>query len=53
MSRRPGRIREVVEIDRPLSERSASDDDLEIHHRRLWDLMREEAIAADQELTHA
>lgn len=52
LSRRPGEIREIVEIDKPLSERSYADADLDIQQKRLWDLMREEARAADAELIH-
>jgi NitT/TauT family transport system ATP-binding protein len=51
-SRRPGEIREIVEIDKPLSERTFGDPDLEAPQRHLWDLMREEARAADAELIH-
>ena len=50
LSRRPGRIREIVHIDRPLSEREFGDSELESIQRRLWMMMREEAIAADSEL---
>jgi NitT/TauT family transport system ATP-binding protein len=50
LSRRPGRIREIVEIDRPLSERGLGDADLEAHQKHLWDAMRDEARAADEEL---
>ncbi|MFD1697038.1 ABC transporter ATP-binding protein [Roseibium aestuarii] len=50
LSRRPGTIREVVEIGRPLSERGYADPDLERTQKHLWDLMREEARAADEEL---
>ncbi len=50
LSRRPGQIREVVQIDMPLSERSYGDRTLEQTQRHLWDLMREEARAADEEL---
>ena len=53
LSRRPGMIREIVEIDRPLDERSFGDTDLERVQKQLWTLMREEAAAADQELIHA
>ena len=53
LSRRPGMIREIVEIDRPLDERSFGDADLEHVQKQLWTLMREEAAAADQELIHA
>ena len=50
LSRRPGKIREVVEIDKPLAERSYGDRELEQTQRHLWQLMREEARAADEEL---
>jgi NitT/TauT family transport system ATP-binding protein len=50
LSRRPGEIREVVEIEKPLAERGHGDPDLERTQKHLWDLMREEARAADEEL---
>ena len=50
LSRRPGQIREVVEIDMPLAERSHGDPRLEQTQKHLWELMREEARAADEEL---
>ena len=50
LSRRPGRIREVVAIDLPLDARQPGEPSLEEKQRHLWALMREEAIAADQEL---
>jgi len=50
LSRRPGRIREIVEIDKPLGERRFADTELEQKQGYLWDLMREEALAVDQEL---
>ena len=50
LSRRPGRIREVVEIDKPLAERGYADPDLERVQHHLWSLMRDEARAADEEL---
>ncbi|WP_340110447.1 ABC transporter ATP-binding protein [Pikeienuella sp. HZG-20] len=50
LSRRPGRVRDVVAIDAPLSERGAGDPALERVQARLWDLMREEAMEADREL---
>lgn len=52
-SRRPGKIREIVDIDIPLNERSVSHPVLEQTRQHLWELMREEAQAADQELTDA
>ncbi|EBA13333.1 ABC transporter ATP-binding protein [Roseobacter sp. CCS2] len=50
LSRRPGAIREIVEIDKPLGARGYGDADLEVIQKHLWDLMREEARAADEEL---
>lgn len=50
LSRRPGRIREIVEIDRPLGERGYADAELETVQKHLWGVMREEARAADEEL---
>ena len=50
LSRRPGRIRQIVAIDKPLGQRVTGDPDLDRQQARLWTLMREEAMAADQEL---
>ena len=50
LSRRPGAIRKIVEIDRPLAERRIGDPALEDDYRHLWSLMRDEARAADREL---
>jgi len=50
LSRRPGRIRDVVDLDIPLERRKEHAEDLQEQQRHLWDLMREEALAADQEL---
>ena len=52
LSRRPGQIREIVEIDKPLAEREFGDADLDAYQKRLWNLMRDEARAADEELLH-
>ncbi|WP_413219241.1 ABC transporter ATP-binding protein [Tritonibacter mobilis] len=50
LSRRPGQIREVVEIKKPLSQRGYADPELEQVQKHLWNLMRDEARAADEEL---
>lgn len=50
LSRRPGRIHKEIRIDMPLSERHLGNPVLEAKQAELWDLMREEARAADQEL---
>ncbi|MGO1118621.1 ABC transporter ATP-binding protein [Rhodovibrionaceae bacterium A322] len=52
LSRRPGKIRTVVDIDIPLEERRNHLADLQNQQTHLWELMREEAAAADQELSH-
>ncbi len=53
LSRRPGQVREMVEIDMPLQERAARMDELALLQRRLWEMMRDEAEAADRELADA
>jgi NitT/TauT family transport system ATP-binding protein len=50
LSRRPGEIREVISIDIELADRAAHAQKLEQQQQHLWELMRAEAIAADQEL---
>ncbi len=50
LSRRPGRIREIVTIDTPIEDRRAGDPVCQKKHDLLWELMREEARAADEEL---
>ncbi len=50
LSRRPGRIHAVVEIDLPLADRRLGHPLLEAKQAQLWDMMRDEALAADLEL---
>jgi NitT/TauT family transport system ATP-binding protein len=50
LSRRPGRMHEIVDIDIPLQERHLGNPELETKQAHLWDLMRREAEAADMEL---
>ena len=52
LSRRPGRIKETIRVDRQLTERGSGDSELEDIQHRLWSLMRDEAKAADAELLH-
>jgi NitT/TauT family transport system ATP-binding protein len=47
LSRRPGRIREIVRIDAPMSERAAVIPEVQ---RKLWALIRDEAATADREV---
>ncbi|WP_298974229.1 ABC transporter ATP-binding protein [uncultured Roseobacter sp.] len=53
LSRRPGEIREVVTLDKPLGARGYGDADLEAQQKHLWEVMRAEAAAADAELLGA
>lgn len=50
LSRRPGTICEIVDIDIPLNERHDHMDELSIKQEYLWNLMKEEASMADKEL---
>ncbi|MES0868845.1 ABC transporter ATP-binding protein [Pseudovibrio sp. SCP19] len=50
LSRRPGKVREVVQIDMPLEQRRERAPELEDIQQQLWHMMREEALAADREL---
>ncbi len=53
LSRRPGRVKEIIRIDRPITERRAGDADLIEIEAHVWDLIRNEAAIADKELGHA
>lgn len=50
LSRRPGRIREIVPIDVPLDQRREGHPDLVAASARIWSLIRDEAALADREL---
>jgi NitT/TauT family transport system ATP-binding protein len=50
LSRRPGKVHDIVHIDKPLEERRIADPYLEGIQQHLWELMRDEARAADMEL---
>ena len=50
LSRRPGKVRKVINIEIPLGKRRAGDARLTKIEQDLWQLMRDEAKAADQEL---
>lgn len=50
LSARPGRIRDIISIDIPLDQRKNHIDELDEKQQQLWAMMREEALAADQEL---
>jgi len=52
LSRRPGRVREILRIDVPVAERGRPEHAglLFEMHRRLWALIRDEAATADREM---
>ncbi|MBN06602.1 MAG: nitrate ABC transporter ATP-binding protein [Rhodospirillaceae bacterium] len=52
-SRRPGQIRQVVKIGTPLADRKVTDPELIDRQDYLWRLMKDEALAADLELSDA
>ncbi|MCT4656674.1 MAG: ABC transporter ATP-binding protein [Cohaesibacter sp.] len=52
LSRRPGKVRDIVSIDIPLTERKDHMAELDEKQKQLWSIMREEALAADKELVN-
>ncbi|MFK7856443.1 MAG: ABC transporter ATP-binding protein [Granulosicoccus sp.] len=52
LSRRPGKITDIVQIDKPLADRHFGDKELDQFQNHLWKLMKDEARAADAELIH-
>jgi NitT/TauT family transport system ATP-binding protein len=50
LSRRPGRVRAIRRIDRPLAGRAAGDADLRTVEAELWALIRDDAAAAEREI---
>ncbi len=53
LSRRPGRVRAVFDIARPIAGRRATDPDLLAIEAQLWDLIRDDAAAAARERVDA
>jgi NitT/TauT family transport system ATP-binding protein len=53
LSRRPGRVRAIHRIDRPLTDRAATDSALQSVEAELWRLIRDDAAAAEREMMHA
>ncbi len=50
LSRRPGRIRDIVQLEKSIDQRGYADPDLDAMQKHLWTLMRDEARDADAEL---
>jgi NitT/TauT family transport system ATP-binding protein len=49
LSRRPGQVRDIVRVDRPLAGRNAADPDLIALEQRLWRMIRDDAAVAERE----
>jgi NitT/TauT family transport system ATP-binding protein len=49
LSRRPGQVRDVLRVDRPLAGRTAADPDLIALEQRLWRMIRDDAAVAERE----
>jgi NitT/TauT family transport system ATP-binding protein len=49
LSRRPGQVRDVVRVDRPLVGRRGDDADLLALEQRLWRMIRDDAAVAERE----
>jgi NitT/TauT family transport system ATP-binding protein len=50
LSRRPGKIIETINIEKPIADRRLIDKDLDEYQKKLWNIMHDEARAADAEL---
>jgi len=53
LSRRPGRVRTVLRIDRPVAGREVGDADLARVEAELWRMIRDDAAAAERETVDA
>jgi NitT/TauT family transport system ATP-binding protein len=53
LSRRPGQVRAILRIDRPLAGRAASDPDLLAAQEQIWRMIRDDAAAAERERVDA
>jgi NitT/TauT family transport system ATP-binding protein len=49
LSRRPGEVRDIVRVDRPLAGRRADDAGLVALEQRLWRMIRDDAVVAERE----
>ena len=53
LSRRPGRVRDILRVDRPLAGRDLADPDLIALEQRLWRMIRDDAAEAERETVGA
>jgi NitT/TauT family transport system ATP-binding protein len=49
LSRRPGEVRDIIRVDRPLAGRNGGDSDLLALEGRLWRMIRDDAAVAERE----
>lgn len=52
LSRRPGRIKEIIELERPLEERLQHPEEMAQMQQKIWSLIKDEAIAAEREVAN-
>ncbi len=52
VSRRPGKVKEIIGIDIPLDERRTVTPPMQEYQSHLWELIRDEAAEAERELAH-
>lgn len=50
LSRRPGQVRAIHRVDRPLGGRASADADLQAIEAELWRMIRDDAAAADRDI---
>jgi NitT/TauT family transport system ATP-binding protein len=53
LSRRPGRVQAIIAIEQPIETRRESDPELVEKEKLIWSMIRDEASAADRELSDA
>lgn len=53
LSRRPGEVRDIIRVDRPLESRDVADPDLIALEQRLWRMIRDDAAEAERETVDA
>jgi NitT/TauT family transport system ATP-binding protein len=53
LSRRPGRVRDILRVDRPLAGRDMADPDLIALEQHLWRMIRDDAAEAERETVDA
>ncbi|MFT5707606.1 MAG: NitT/TauT family transport system ATP-binding protein [Oceanospirillaceae bacterium] len=52
LSRRPGRIKDIIEINRPLEDRLEHPQEMAQFQQQIWSLIKDEAIEAEREVVN-